>query len=159
MPNLSVRIGDTSTPTPDDALSSLDLVATGADSYHLVHDGKTYTCELVACDLPRKQLTVSIDGKRVDLKIEDEVDRLVQQLGLGVVAAEANADVHAPMPGLVIEVLVKAGDTVSAGDPLLVLEAMKMENSLTAAADGTVETVHVSKGDAVEKQQLLIELA
>ena len=60
------------------------------------------------------------------------------------------------MPGLVIDLKVKAGDVVKAGDPLLILEAMKMENILKAAGDATVKNVTVKKGDSVEKGQVLI---
>ncbi|MBY0435500.1 MAG: acetyl-CoA carboxylase biotin carboxyl carrier protein subunit, partial [Cyclobacteriaceae bacterium] len=65
--------------------------------------------------------------------------------------------VKAPMPGLIIDLRVNAGDTVKTGDPLLVLEAMKMENIIKAPGDGTVKQVKIKKGDSVEKGQLLIE--
>jgi biotin carboxyl carrier protein len=63
------------------------------------------------------------------------------------------------MPGLVLEVRVKVGDTVKKGDPLLVLEAMKMENILKSPADGIIQKVHVQKSAAVEKNQTLINFA
>ena len=62
------------------------------------------------------------------------------------------------MPGLVLEIQVQAGQTVSKGDTLLILEAMKMENVLKAAADGVIKSIHVQKGAAVEKGALLLEL-
>jgi biotin carboxyl carrier protein len=61
------------------------------------------------------------------------------------------------MPGLVIDLKVKVGDTVKAGDPLLILEAMKMENILKSPGDGTIKNVKTKKGDSVEKGQVLIE--
>jgi biotin carboxyl carrier protein len=71
-------------------------------------------------------------------------------------AAKVNT-VKAPMPGLIIDLRVKAGDTVKEGDPLLVLEAMKMENIIKAHGDGTVKQVKIKKGDSVEKNQVLID--
>ena len=65
----------------------------------------------------------------------------------------------APMPGSVLETAVTAGDTVSKGDLLVILEAMKMEHRITAPRDGTVESVHVSTGEQVENGQLLVTLA
>ena len=62
------------------------------------------------------------------------------------------------MPGLVLEVAVEVGTVVSKGDKVLILEAMKMENVIKAAGDGTVKVIHISKGMAVEKGQLLIEM-
>jgi biotin carboxyl carrier protein len=61
------------------------------------------------------------------------------------------------MPGLIIDLKVKAGDAVKPGDQLLILEAMKMENILKSQGEGTVKTVKVNKGDTVEKGQVLIE--
>ena len=62
------------------------------------------------------------------------------------------------MPGLVLDVMVAEGDTVEAGTPLLILEAMKMENVLKSEGDGTIKSIKITKGEAVEKRQLLIEI-
>lgn len=65
----------------------------------------------------------------------------------------------APMPGTVLAVKVKVGDTIKEGDILVVLEAMKLENHLTAAAAGTVVGVHTNAGESVNPNQLLVEIA
>ncbi|MEM1216899.1 MAG: biotin/lipoyl-containing protein, partial [Bacteroidota bacterium] len=67
-------------------------------------------------------------------------------------------DVLAPMPGLILDVLVAAGQAVEKGTPLVILEAMKMENVLKAAGPGTVKAIAVQQGAAVDKKQLLIEM-
>lgn len=74
------------------------------------------------------------------------------------VAASANS-ITAPLPGSIISVNVKAGDAVKAGQTLLIIEAMKMENEVMAPADGTVKAVHVSAGQAVQQGDALIDLA
>ncbi len=61
------------------------------------------------------------------------------------------------MPGMVLNILVKEGDEVKKGDTLLILEAMKMENSLKATADGVIKKIVAVKGTAVEKNQILIQ--
>ncbi|MBP3415581.1 MAG: biotin/lipoyl-binding protein, partial [Clostridia bacterium] len=66
--------------------------------------------------------------------------------------------VSAPMPGTILSVNVKAGDSVKAGDVLFILEAMKMENEIMAPSDATVAAVHVSKGEAVESGTALVSL-
>lgn len=73
-------------------------------------------------------------------------------------AAAANA-ITAPLPGSIISVNVKAGDAVKAGDTLIIIEAMKMENEVMAPTDGTVKAVHVSAGQAVQQGDALIDLA
>ena len=73
-------------------------------------------------------------------------------------AAEGTA-VESPMPGTILNVNVNAGATVKTGDVLVVLEAMKMENEIKAAADGTVTAVHVRKGDSVESGTPLVTIA
>lgn len=66
--------------------------------------------------------------------------------------------VNAPMPGNILDVRVKAGDVVKAGDILVILEAMKMENEILAPQDGTVASVGVNKGDSVNVNDLLVSL-
>ena len=73
-------------------------------------------------------------------------------------AAAGGTSVECPMPGTVLDIKVAAGDTVKNGDVLLILEAMKMENEITAAADGKVVSVNVSKGASVDAGDVLVVL-
>ena len=73
--------------------------------------------------------------------------------------ATGSVIVEAPMQGLVISVDVSLGQKVKAGETLILLEAMKMENPIVAPVDGTVEGIHISKGDTVETGALLISLS
>jgi pyruvate carboxylase len=76
------------------------------------------------------------------------------------IKGEPNNPAHgcAPMPGMVTEVAVSVGQEVKAGDKLVVLEAMKMLTTVSAGADGTVAEVHVTKGDRVESDDLLVRI-
>jgi len=65
-------------------------------------------------------------------------------------------EVKAPMPGKILEVLVKVGDTVKEDDEVIMLEAMKMENPIYAPADGTVQEIKVKANDAVETEQVMM---
>ena len=73
--------------------------------------------------------------------------------------AEGTGPLRAPMPGRIVKVLVAEGDEVVAGAGLVIMEAMKMENELTATRPGVVRRVHVKAGDAVERDAVLLELA
>jgi pyruvate carboxylase subunit B len=103
------------------------------------------------------QIEVTLGGQRATVAVKDERDLLVDEFGLADDAAGGGA-VTAPMPGLVLDVLVAEGDTVDAGQGVLVLEAMKMENELAAPSGGVVEAVHVAEGDAVDKNAMLISI-
>ena len=102
---------------------------------------------------------VDLSGVRVQVEAIDERRRAIEQLSGSAQTASGPKPLIAPMPGMVIRVTVAAGDHVRAGQGLVVMEAMKMENELRAPADGTVKAVRVSAGAAVEKGALLIEMA
>ena len=155
---LRVRIGERAYEIDPDRLADLDVAAAGPDAYHVLIGGRSYRCELLGLDLPGKRVDLRVNGRRLACRVDDAVDLLVEELGLGAGDERASGDVHAPMPGLVVDVLVAEGQAVEAGERLLVLEAMKMENSLTAEGAGTVRRVAVERGAAVEKGQLLIEI-
>lgn len=95
----------------------------------------------------------------VEIAVEVEQYHLAQLRKRAGIASEASVqkNLKAPMPGLILEVKIAAGETVSKNDPLIVIEAMKMENVLKAPADGTVKSVSVSKGASVEKGDVLLE--
>lgn len=93
-----------------------------------------------------------------EITVEDERSRHIRLLAGAGRAMDGHAALKAPMPGLVLRVLVNVGDAVVTGTPLLALEAMKMENELKAAGPGVVSAVLVTAGQAVEKGQKLLEL-
>ena len=98
-------------------------------------------------------------GTAVDVAVRTETDLLLERFGLDAADGSAEREVRAPMPGLVLRVLAQPGDAVEAGQGLVVLEAMKMENELKAPTGGTVVAVHAEAGAAVGKNALLVELA
>ncbi len=124
----------------------------------LVTIGDTAHRVLVRRGDRRGTYTLSIDGHRYEVDALDERARTIRELSGAAAAAAGPAPLVAPMPGLIVRVNVKAGDVVQAGQGLVVMEAMKMENELRATADGTVKTVVVAAGTAVEKGALLLEL-
>jgi biotin carboxyl carrier protein len=103
------------------------------------------------------QWTITRRGERWEVEVLDERTRHIRSLTGGGDRARAAATLKAPMPGLVVRVQVEAGQSVTAGSGVIVLEAMKMENELRAAAPGVVRTVRVRPGEAVEKGQVLVE--
>ena len=107
-----------------------------------------------------KNLIVTVNGVAYNVTVEEGTGAPVA--AAAPVAAPAGAagavSVTAPMPGNILDVKVKAGDSVKAGDTLLILEAMKMENEISAPQDGTIASVNVRKGDVVNSGDLLITM-
>jgi pyruvate carboxylase subunit B len=102
--------------------------------------------------------TIWLDGFRFEVEALDERARAIRELSGASAGASGPAPLKAPMPGLIVRVNVQVGDAVQAGQGLVVMEAMKMENELRAQAAGRVRSIVVSPGTAVEKGALLIEL-
>ena len=98
-----------------------------------------------------------MNNQEVTVAIEDRFDALLHQLGMDNMNNQKVNEVKAPMPGLVLNIMIKPGDSVSKGDGLLVLEAMKMENIIKSPTDGVVKSIEVEQSIAVEKNQVLIK--
>ena len=158
MQDYTVKIGDDDFPVPGKALENLDVAILPGGSYHVLRDGTGYRCQVIQASPHSKQLTVAVNGRHYELTIGDRYDQLVKQLGFATTAVASSSEVTAPMPGLILDIMVAEGTEVTAGTPLLILEAMKMENVLKATGDGTIKSIRVTKGQAVDKRQLLIEL-
>ena len=103
-------------------------------------------------------LIITVHNVRIPVHLKTARDLLLESLGVEAGEGAADREVRAPMPGLVLRVLVEPGDAVEAGQGVAVLEAMKMENELKAPSSGTVAAVHTEAGAAVGKNDLLIEL-
>lgn len=140
-------------------INNLDMIQQPDGTYHLLYENASYQIKILEQNAGKKELKLLVNGQSYHLKIEDEYDQLVRQLGLEVVNTQKVNEIKAPMPGLVLEVSVQPGQTIEKGDPLLILEAMKMENVIKSVGDGVVEEILVKKGAAVEKGALLIKLA
>ena len=136
-----------------------DIAMLGGGRYHILHHGHSYTAELINADYTNKSFILKINGQRIELHAKDRFDQLLDQLGLSNATATKVNELKAPMPGLIVDVRVQPGQAVQKGDPLLVLEAMKMENILKAPADGTVDAIKVALRTNVTKGQVLIQFS
>lgn len=133
-----------------------DLVSTGAGSFHVIRDGKSFSADVISAEPAEKKFVIAVSGNKYTVFVKDKYDELLHALGMDGGGALRVAEVRAPMPGLVLDVKVSEGDDVKKGDALLVLEAMKMENIIRSPADGKVKKVNAKKSLAVEKNQVLI---
>ena len=134
-----------------------DLIQLGPNQWHLIQNNRSYRIEVVRFEPDEKEFSLMINGVTISGEIKDKYDLLLQKMGLSNLMAAAVNEVKAPMPGLVLDIITEEGAEVSKGDSLLVLEAMKMENVLKSPTDGVVKSISVKPGEAVEKNQVLIE--
>ncbi len=144
--------------TVNGAPYELDLVGNAQEGFSLIHQNQSHRIQVLEADYDSKSFTLNINGALYTVEAADKYDLLLKELGMEHLAGAAVNDLKAPMPGLVLDIKIAAGDTIKKGDPVLVLEAMKMENVLKAEADATVKAVLCEKGAAVEKNQVLVEL-
>lgn len=134
----------------------LDVKPVSSTRFHIIKDYKNFDVEVLKADLKEKSFLIKVNGNKYTLQGKDQFDELLHSLGMDSMKSSKISELKAPMPGLVLDIRVNAGDAIKKGDPLLVLEAMKMENILKSPSDGVIKKVNVQKGVAVEKNQVLV---
>jgi biotin carboxyl carrier protein len=134
-----------------------DISSLDNGQLHILHNHKSYTAELVSVNKEEKTVTVKLNGQKFTVSIKDRHDLLLEELGMADLATSKVNDLKAPMPGLMLSINVSVGQEVSKGEPLLILEAMKMENVIKSPTDGTIQQILVKQGQSVEKNQVLIQ--
>jgi pyruvate carboxylase subunit B len=102
---------------------------------------------------------VTVRGRRVPVTARSHRDRLLADAGRAATHQAGPADVRATLPGLVVRIHVTTGDAVTAGDPLVTIEAMKMQNEIRAPRAGVVSAVEVTQGQTIAGGALLVRLA
>lgn len=135
-----------------------DIVRISETRFHIIVGDQSWLIEFVRKDDSGKQLDLMINGVKRQVVVADEYDLLLAHLGLDKTNHNKVNQIKAPMPGLVISIKVKEGDQLKKGDPILTLEAMKMENIIKAPADAVVQKINVTERTAVEKSQVLVTM-
>lgn len=123
--------------------------------YSLLIDGRSHVVRVAPAG---ESLEVELRGSVIPVEVKHPLEKLLAATGGGRAAARGET-IAAPMPGVVVAVRVKPGDTVTAGQSVVVVEAMKMQNELTAAHDGVVSEILVAERAAVSAGQPLVKLA
>lgn len=134
-----------------------DLHLLQPGKFHLLKGNQSYLAEVIQADYQNKSFIIRINGSRHELQVRDRFDLLLEQMGISPTNPSQVNEVKAPMPGLIVDIKVEEGQKVKKGDPILILEAMKMENILKSPADGEVKAIKVNRRDNVEKNQVLVQ--
>ncbi|MEM0541915.1 biotin/lipoyl-containing protein [Flavobacterium sp. j3] len=138
-------------------LKNFDVVDVEKDKFHVLKNHIPYIAEIVSADFLAKKYTIKVNNNRYEVAISDDLDILIKSMGIERGRTKVINAIKAPMPGLILEISVEVGQSVKENDSLLILEAMKMENSFLSPRDGVIKSIAVVKGNAVDKGQLLIE--
>jgi biotin carboxyl carrier protein len=149
-----VRTGDSFAVTVDGHTHHVDVARIGAHTLSLILDSVWPADTSITADRTRGQLTVHVSGIAVPVALNGR--RRYGRKDDGAGEGSGPQRLAAPMPGKVVRVPVAIGDSVRARQPVMVVEAMKMENELRASRDGTVAEIHVREGMSVEAGALLI---
>ncbi len=139
-----------------DEVVNWDLVEVKDGSFHIVYNNKSFVADVITHDRKSKFFEIIINNNTYLLQLKDRFDKLLQDLGMDTRDSNKDNDVKAPMPGRILEILVKEGDAVYEGDGLIVLEAMKMENIIKSTRQGVLKNIRTAEGDSVEKNTVLL---
>lgn len=135
---------------------SADISTISPELKHVLINNHSYHLFIQKIDEENKTVTLSINGKKVEVKLVSRMEKLLKDLGMSGQMVKKLDVLKAPMPGLIHEISVNEGDTVAKGDPVLILEAMKMENVIKSPGDGIIKEIVAKVGSSVEKNAVLI---
>jgi biotin carboxyl carrier protein len=136
--------------------ASINRLPLNSSTLLLQTPSQTIQVRCLSVDKVAKTVTLLYNNQKYIAKITEPMDELLKSMGLENAMVAKISEVKAPMPGLVLDVLVAVGQTVEMGEKILTLEAMKMENAIKSPTAGTIASIHVSKGQAVDKNFVLI---
>ncbi|HCN83175.1 MAG TPA: acetyl-CoA carboxylase biotin carboxyl carrier protein subunit, partial [Sphingobacteriaceae bacterium] len=140
----------------NDEITEFDLQPAGKNRVHIIRNHKSYLAELLSFNPEEKTGALRINNNTYRFTARDQYDELLKKLGIDTLHVKSISELKAPMPGMVLKIIVQEGQEVKKGDNLLILEAMKMENIIKSPADLTILSLKIKSGDKVEKNQILI---
>jgi biotin carboxyl carrier protein len=154
----SVKVNDTfHFDLDNESVKLFDAVSIKENKYHILHQKTPYKAEVVSSEFNQKKYTVNVNNNTYVVAISNPLDLLIKDMGFEVGKAKQVNVIKAPMPGLILEIGVEVGQIVHENDCLLILTAMKMENSFLSPRDGVIKSIAIAVGDSVIKGDLLIE--
>ncbi|WP_372792494.1 acetyl-CoA carboxylase biotin carboxyl carrier protein subunit [Lutibacter sp.] len=138
-------------------INELDVIKLSKSKFHVINNHKSFDIKIEKSDFLKKEYIIQVNSNNYTIKISNQLDILIKEMGLSIGSAKKINDIKAPMPGLILSVNVKEKQKIKEGETLLILEAMKMENAIASPKDGVIKTIHIKSGGTVEKGELMIE--
>jgi len=138
----------------NDELVNYEILKVGRHKYQIIFENKAYDLLLMGKDKDSYELIVN--GKTIKVSVKDKISQLLESLGMDTAIEEVVNIILAPMPGSILALLVDIGSEINEGDPLLILEAMKMENVIKSPRSGIIKSIDAVVNQSVEKGYPLI---
>ena len=138
-------------------IEEIDILPSGPTTYHILKENIPFRAEIIEADFLSKKYSIKVNSGIYEVSIADHLDLLIDEMGFALSSSKDIGMIEAPMPGLILDINVRVGQAVNEDDPLVILEAMKMENVITSPRDGIIKKITVKKGQAVDKKDVLIE--
>ncbi|MEO6732996.1 MAG: acetyl-CoA carboxylase biotin carboxyl carrier protein subunit [Ferruginibacter sp.] len=142
----------------ENKIKEIDLVQKSPSEFNCIKDNRSVNGHVLETDLANKKFKIAIEGEIFSVEIQDALDQMIERMSQVQGGNKKHTDIKAPMPGLVLEIAVADGQQAAEGEKILILQAMKMENSIVMPANATIKKIMVSKGQVVERGQVLVEL-
>jgi len=155
---LKVKTGEFVFSFSEDEIESMDIARKSPLEYNLIRNNKSVNAKVLSTGTAGKKIAIEVEGETFELEIKDELDQMLEIMGFGSGSTKHIKEIKAPMPGLVLDISVTEGQQVKEGDRILILEAMKMENSIMIQTDALIKGIRVKAGQAVDKGQVLVDL-
>jgi biotin carboxyl carrier protein len=154
--NFKIYLPVQSEPIIDNVELPIQMISSCLSDYCYTWNDKRYTCILKAKD--QNKYTILVNGVEYKFSIESISSYFRRKLLSKEDKATVEKNLKAPMPGKIVDIYVAEGDLINAGEPILNLEAMKMQNEFTSPVNGIVRKIYVTSGQSVMKDELLAEI-
>lgn len=155
--NYSLSIEKRKIDLSEERINQEDIHRISSDTYHILRDDISIQAKVIDVNQSTGVVILEHNNSIYRYQVETALDHLVSSIQKSSSLKNQELVIKSNMPGLILDVLVEKGDTISAGQPVLIIEAMKMENVVKSKFDGLIKSIHCSKGEAIDKNQLLIE--
>ena len=140
--------------TIDEELISYEFQKINPEKYLIFLQNKPYDVKILHRN--EHHLQLKVNQKIIDLEIKDELDQLLEKLGMDNIANPVIKEIISPMPGTILDIMVTEGQSVDEGDPIMILEAMKMENIIKSPQSAVIKEIQATPGQNVIKGDKLI---
>jgi biotin carboxyl carrier protein len=134
----------------------VEYINTHSNEISLRKDGEKFNCRILKYYKSKNEYILKVNGKIISLKLSSTIEKTIKKIGLNNIDTQSVNELKSPMPGLIVEIKVKQGESIKKDQQLIVLEAMKMENVLTSPVDGIIKEIIVNPQQTVEKNSLLV---